>query len=146
MARIVFDLDGTLIDSAPDIHAAANTLLAREGADPVDLAQTRGFIGNGADIFVQRLRGARGIGAHRHAAMLAGFLALYEDAVHLTRPYEGVRTALETLARAGHRLGICTTSRSAPAGRCSSTLTSPTFSRPCGAATALMCASRTRRR
>ncbi|MBL4558486.1 MAG: hypothetical protein JKP98_19735 [Rhodobacteraceae bacterium] len=43
MAAIVFDLDGTLIDSAPDLHAIANDLLAAEGAPPITLDQARSF-------------------------------------------------------------------------------------------------------
>ena len=59
-ARIVFDLDGTLIDSAPDLHGIANAILAHEGCAPITLAQARGFIGQGVDVFVTRLRAARG--------------------------------------------------------------------------------------
>ena len=56
--KIVFDLDGTLIDSAPDINAAGNAALAAEGLPGVSLAQTRSFIGNGAGVYVKRLEGA----------------------------------------------------------------------------------------
>ena len=61
MARIVFDLDGTLIDSAPDIHGIANALLAAEGKEPITLDQARDFIGNGASVFVSKMRAARDI-------------------------------------------------------------------------------------
>lgn len=108
MARIVFDLDGTLIDSAPDIHGIANALLAAEGLAPITLEQTREFIGNGASVFVQRMRAARGIPDSAHDRILADFIAAYEDAVHLTVPYPGVPEALETLRAQGHALGICT--------------------------------------
>ena len=57
--RIVFDLDGTLIDSAPDIRALANRLLADRGCAPLDLAETHSFIGNGAAVFVEKMRQAR---------------------------------------------------------------------------------------
>ena len=108
MARIVFDLDGTLIDSAPDIRALASAILAREGAEALSLAETRSFIGNGAAVFVARMRAARGIPDSEQARLLAAFHAGYDDAVDLTVPYPGVREALDALARAGHRLGICT--------------------------------------
>jgi len=105
---VVFDLDGTLIDSAPDIHGIANRLLATEGVAPITLAQTRDFIGNGAGVFVARMRAARGIPDTEHARILSAFIAAYRDAVHLTAPYPGVVAALTALAAAGWRLGLCT--------------------------------------
>ena len=108
MARIVFDLDGTLIDSAPDIQCIANALLAREARAPLTLDEARNFIGNGAAVFVQRMRAARDLPDEAQARLLADFVARYEDAVDLTRPYPGVVAALETLAAGGHALGVCT--------------------------------------
>ena len=89
MARIVFDLDGTLIDSAPDIHGIANKVLAQEGHEGLSLAQTHNFIGNGAAVFVTKMRGARGIGDSEQARLLADFIKHYDDAVGLTLPYPG---------------------------------------------------------
>ncbi|MBS8226394.1 phosphoglycolate phosphatase [Vannielia litorea] len=108
MARIVFDLDGTLIDSAPDIHAGANQLLEAEGAEPITLADTRSFIGQGASVFIEKMRAARGIPDSEHARLLAAFVALYETLVTRTEIYPGVVAALEALAAEGHSLGICT--------------------------------------
>ncbi|MGV6804817.1 MAG: phosphoglycolate phosphatase [Ruegeria sp.] len=108
MARIVFDLDGTLIDSAPDIHGIANALLAAEGKDPISLVQARDFIGNGASVFVARMRAARGMDDAEHDRLLSDFVARYDDAVTLTRPYPGVETALQQLSAQGHALGVCT--------------------------------------
>ena len=108
MARIVFDLDGTLIDSAPDIHGIANALLAQEGHDPITLAQARDFIGNGAGVFVQKMRAARDISDTEQDRLLADFVSRYDDAVTLTQPYPGVEAALQRLSDQGHRLGICT--------------------------------------
>lgn len=108
MARIVFDLDGTLIDSAPDIRAGANALLAEEGHAPLSVAETRSFIGNGAAVFVQRMRAARGIAGDQHDRLLAEFTRRYETFVDLTHPYPGAVAALNALAQAGHILGICT--------------------------------------
>jgi phosphoglycolate phosphatase len=108
--RIVFDLDGTLIDSAPDIHAAACRVLAEEGLAPMTPAEVRGMIGHGVAHLVGRLLAAHGLppeGA-QHARMTASFTAGYEGAVHLTRPYPGVVPALARLAATGARLGICT--------------------------------------
>lgn len=108
MARIVFDLDGTLIDSAPNIHGIANALLAEEGAQPVSLAQTRDFVGNGAGVFVQKMRAARGIADSEQQRLLEAFVARYVDAVDLTVPYPGAVEVLSLLKAQGHRLGICT--------------------------------------
>ena len=66
MARIVFDLDGTLIDSAPDIMGIANRILEREGKELISLPQARDFIGNGASVFVRKMRDAQGIPDSEH--------------------------------------------------------------------------------
>ncbi len=108
MARIVFDLDGTLIDSAPDIRLAANSALEGTGAAPLSVSEARGFVGSGASVFVERMMKARGLPARVHGEMLQRFVAVYEGAVHQTQPYPGAVAALEVLAARGHRLGLCT--------------------------------------
>ncbi|WP_417586795.1 phosphoglycolate phosphatase [Pararhodobacter oceanensis] len=107
---IVFDLDGTLIDSAPDINAAANAVLAEEGLPPVTLTQTHSFVGMGAGVFVERLElaAAKSSEPERLARMRASFLQHYETAHALTRIYPGVRETLTALQDAGWRMGICT--------------------------------------
>jgi len=114
MGIVIFDLDGTLIDSAPDICAAGNTVLALHGAAPMDLPEATGFIGSGASVLVARMIAARRLEAELHATLLAQFLERYEDAVHLTRLYPGVLDTLDALAAAGHTLGICTNKPEAP--------------------------------
>ena len=117
MKAAIFDLDGTLIDSAADIRAAANTVLAAEGLAPLSLAEATGFIGAGAGVFVDRMAAARlpAPDPGRTAAMLAAFIDLYEGAVHLTRPYPGAVTALEVLAAEGWALGLVTNKPEGPA-------------------------------
>lgn len=113
---LVFDLDGTLIDSAPDIHKTSNEVLAGEGLAPLDLPMVRSFIGRGVPHLVGRLLDAHGItDPARAARMISAFGARYEDAVSLTRPYDGVAAALDALAAQGHALGICTNKPVAPA-------------------------------
>lgn len=107
---VVFDLDGTLIDSVPDIHAAANRMLVGLGREPLDLARVASFVGNGVAKLVERCIDATGGGGDdlRLAAFQA-FRADYEaNAAVLTRPFDGVPGALDALAGMGCALGICT--------------------------------------
>ena len=108
MARIVFDLDGTLVDSAPDLHAIADALLTPRSLDPVTLQETRSFIGRGVGVFITRLRAARGIAEGEQAILLQEFMGRYDQAVTLTQLYPGVAEALAALRTAGHVLGLCT--------------------------------------
>ncbi|UWR21925.1 phosphoglycolate phosphatase [Sulfitobacter sp. S190] len=115
MMRIVFDLDGTLIDSAPDIRGIANTLLAAEGAAALSLAETHSFIGNGVSVFVQHMVQARDLRPADAPRLETAFKAAYAQAHDLTTVYPGVTDALAMLRAAGHRLGVCTNKPLAPA-------------------------------
>ncbi len=122
---VVFDLDGTLIDSAPDLHAAANRMLAELDRPALTLAQVTSFVGNGVPKLVERCLGATGGvtggvagGVAGFDAALGRFHALYAEApADLTRPYPGVAEALAALRDAGCALGICTNKPEAPARR-----------------------------
>ena len=107
---LVFDLDGTLIDSAPDIHAAANRLLAEEGLPPQPFERVRAMIGHGVPYLIDRLMQASHMPPDqgRNARLVARYSAGYEAAVDLTRPYPYVHETLDRLAAAGHRMGLCT--------------------------------------
>lgn len=116
MAIVVFDLDGTLIDSAPDIRAAANRMLAEQGIAPLDLPTIVSFIGNGLPKLVERVMARTGLDMARHEELTAVTLAHYNAAAtDLTRPYPGVVDALEVLQAAGHVLALCTNKPEAPA-------------------------------
>lgn len=108
--RIVFDLDGTLIDSAADIHHAATATVRAEGLPEVTLAQTRSFVGNGARVFVERLeRAVAGSNIpERTERMRAVFAEEYRKAHDLTQVYPGVEDALAALKAQGWRIGLCT--------------------------------------
>lgn len=108
---LVFDLDGTLVDSAPDIHRALNTMLAEAGREALPLPDVRGMIGDGAAALVARAFAGTGEPAASDAlrGWLERFLAAYAAGGHeMTEPYEGVVATLAELRRRGHRLGICT--------------------------------------
>ncbi len=108
---VLFDLDGTLVDSADDLMHATNALLAELGRPPVGPAAVRSFIGDGAAKLVERALAATGglPGAEETARCVRRFLAIYEaDPSARSALYPGVAGTLEALAGAGLRLGVCT--------------------------------------
>lgn len=116
MTALVFDLDGTLIDSAPDIRAAINRTLQDEGLAPLTLPEVIAFIGHGLPNLVARAMAARDIDMAEHARLTAATLAHYNAAANdLTQPYPGVMTVLQDLRAQGHLLAICTNKPEGPA-------------------------------
>src|SRR3984885_8855636 len=108
---IVFDLDGTLVDTAPDLINALNWVLDREGLPPVPLQSARAMIGAGARRLIER------------GLELEGRAASFEDVTRLTgdfidyyaahiadasRPFDGLESALDDLAALGYRFAVCT--------------------------------------
>lgn len=111
LAAVVFDLDGTLVDSAEDLRAACNTLLAELGREPLDLATIKSFIGDGVARLLERVLQASGgpPAGQEQSALLRRFLDIYEaDPSSHTRPFPGVVETLARLRQQGLRLGICT--------------------------------------
>jgi phosphoglycolate phosphatase len=110
----VFDLDGTLIDTAPDLVATLNLLLAREGLATLPLAEVREMIGQGARALIERGFAAAGapLDEARLSALFADFIAHY--LAHIadeSRPFPGALAALDVLDGLGARLAICTNKR-----------------------------------
>ncbi len=105
---VVFDLDGTLIDSAPDIHAAVNAVLRDVDVPPLTLDQIRGFIGGGVELLWHRIIVATHLLETEQRPLMAAFMARYSRSTALTRLYPGVIEALGVLADRGHPLGLCT--------------------------------------
>lgn len=117
MSAVVFDLDGTLIDSAPDLHAAAVKLLASEGCSPLDLQTVRSFIGNGVPTLVERVIAASDLpdDPPNVTRLIARYLDFYNAAsADLTTVYPNVVTTLNRLRSDGHVLGVCTNKPEAP--------------------------------
>ena len=113
-ASIIFDLDGTLIDSAKDIQWVANTALSKIGVAPISYEEAVSFIGEGAPLFVKKMIAARSVETAQHDFLLEQFLKFYEEAVQFSKPYDNVVAVLGML-QANHNLGICTNKPFKPA-------------------------------
>ena len=108
---VVFDLDGTLVDTAPDLVASLNEVFGRAGLPPVAFAQARNMVGGGARVLIER-----GLRAEGRAPGEAAIEPLYRQFIehyagHIvdrSRPFPGVETALDELESAGCRLAVCT--------------------------------------
>ena len=111
MLTIVFDLDGTLIDTAPDLIDTLNLILTREGLPSMPFDQARQLIGGGARVLLERALIAEGrasAGAEMDR-LYAAFIEHY--AAHIadrSRPFPQLERALEELTAAGHQLAVCT--------------------------------------
>jgi phosphoglycolate phosphatase len=108
---VVFDLDGTLVDSAPDLVATLNVVFARIGLPSIAYAEARNMVGGGARKMIERGLAAEG----RHLAtaeldrLVRDFIEHY--AAHIaerSRPFAGLEAALDQLAQGGCRLAVCT--------------------------------------
>ena len=108
---LVFDLDGTLADTAGDLIATLNFVLAREGLAGIEVADARAMVGGGARALIQRGLSAHGIklSESRVDEMLADFLAHYEAHVaDETVLFPGVARALDRFEAAGFAFAVCT--------------------------------------
>lgn len=114
---IIFDLDGTLVHSAPDLHAAVNVALVALGRSSLDLATATYFVGHGVERLVERaLTATGGFDVDLYEKALGLFLESYErNMTTLTRPYPGVVKRLSSLKAEGIPLGICTNKPTEPA-------------------------------
>lgn len=108
---LVFDLDGTLIDTAPDLLASLDHSLLHGGLGPSDRLAMRRYAGQGARAMIQQAFVAqrRTLETDRLDALLTVFLDHYRDGIPgLSVPYPGARAAVERFEAAGWRLAICT--------------------------------------
>lgn len=116
MQTVIFDLDGTLVDSAPDIRASVNKMLSEEGLGELDLPTVISFIGNGLPVLVQRVMAHFQIEEAEFSRLSARVLEIYNASTSAhTVTYDGVREVLNALREKGVRMGICTNKPKKPA-------------------------------
>ena len=108
---VVFDLDGTLAETAPDLAGAMNAVLAASGRPALPVAHVRHMVGRGARVLIETGFAATGgpVDSSRMDELFEMFLKHYEshvaDTSHL---FNGARATVEALGADGHLLGICT--------------------------------------
>lgn len=106
---VVFDLDGTLVDSRRDLTLSVNAMLDEFGAPPLPEANVTRMVGEGARVLVERAVASAGLSLEETPRALERFLAIYD--LHLldhTHPYEGVPNLLSALTAAGARAAVLT--------------------------------------
>jgi phosphoglycolate phosphatase len=107
---IIFDLDGTLVDSAPDLNACANRILSQISKQPVSLTQSKTFIGDGVRVFIEKTLSFVGYSANLEELneIERLFLKDYQEhSADLSKPYPGVLETLTKLKTAGFQMGVC---------------------------------------
>ena len=108
---IVFDLDGTLVDTAPDLLTSLNHCLTIAGLEPADPVSLRRFVGMGGRVMIERAFAAqqRPLAASQLDELLAAFLEHYGGAIPGdSRPYPGVIENLDRFEEAGYIAAVCT--------------------------------------
>jgi phosphoglycolate phosphatase len=108
---IVFDLDGTLVDTAPDLIASLNVLFEREGLAPITLNEGCAMLGGGIKRLIERGLSLQGctFTAAQVDALFGDYVAHYaEHIADRSRPFPGVEAALDVLEARGSRFAICT--------------------------------------
>jgi phosphoglycolate phosphatase len=107
LEAVLFDLDGTLLDTAPDMGAALNQLRLEHNLAPLPQSTIRIHVSHGASGLVRL--GFPGSSTAMHAELVARFLVLYQERLaHATRPFDEVPVLLDALEAAGIRWGVVT--------------------------------------
>jgi phosphoglycolate phosphatase len=111
LKAVIFDLDGTLVDSAPDLMLATNHVLARLERRPITMAEVRSFVGHGAKALIARGCAATGEAIDDTTLTFyhAEFLRYYEKNIAVnSAAFPGVVALLERCAASGIKMGVCT--------------------------------------
>lgn len=111
---ILFDLDGTLIDSLPNVTDAANAVLSERGLPPLERKQTAGFVGLGEQVFMDRLIAATALDPLDRDAHMESFIGHYKVEALKTQLFPGAKDALNALKEKGFSLGLVTNKPRAP--------------------------------
>ena len=112
---ILFDLDGTLIDSAPDLVGTLNIILKRHGRTTLTISAVKKLVGNGARALLERGFKETGAPAENLDALTVEFIETYvPNCAVLSRPFSGVIETLDTFANSGYRMAVCTNKPQAP--------------------------------
>ena len=114
MLPVVFDLDGTLIDSLPNVTDAVNGLLADENLPSLSPDVVVNFVGRGERVLLDRLITATELNSADYDALMEAFIEHYKRAAADTQVFPGVADVLATLKSDGYPLGLCTNKPRAP--------------------------------
>ncbi len=108
---LIFDLDGTLVDTAPDLVASLNAVFARRSLPSLPYEKARNLIGGGTRMMIARAVATQGVALApaNLEQLFADFIAYYgEHIAEHSRPFPGLAEVLDTLAIADTRLAVCT--------------------------------------
>ncbi|WP_291844015.1 HAD hydrolase-like protein [Maricaulis sp.] len=108
-AAIAFDLDGTLVDTAPDLLRALNAVILPRGLAAVELHAVRAMVGRGARALLERAHASQGRAFENADQAVAEFIEIYrQDVAAHSRAFDGVEATLGWLRSQGSRLSVCT--------------------------------------
>lgn len=106
---IIFDLDGTLVDSAPDIAESLNEVLGQRGLPPLPLASVKAMVGSGIPVLISRALEAHGVQADDVKPLVTDMIGVYaQRATRLTALFDGVEDCLGAFRRSGVKMAVCT--------------------------------------
>ena len=111
LQALIFDLDGTLVDTAPDLHAATNHVLGLIGRHPISMAELRAFVGHGAMNLIERGVAATGepVDQDTLKRLHKSFLEYYGDNIaDHSVVFDGLLAVLDKAQARGLKLGVCT--------------------------------------